>query len=610
MWVCAFDIETCSADEFHRRPDFTRLYGYTDRRGEIRTTEDPHELIEALLSADAVTAHFGSTFDALAMAKHYSHAYDGTCGMPLYETLMLKMWDTAIVEKHLNPVAAKGAQPNGFYELDSLAARYGVGGKTGDIRKMARHHGGFDMIPLDDYDYVQYLIGDVACQRDVQRAQAAIVAALPDADRAYIRREHAVAAVMGRIALEAMRVDVDETMRRHAAGQARLEASKQRLHEEHGMPLEGAFPHRSNLGKAAFRRALLATGISESALTANWPVGKDGSLLTGKDVLKPMVELFERRKPEAADLCRTILAMNGERSIYGTALKHLVDGRVHLDFKPEQASGRWSNWVTVFGKRGGKHVERCIMLADSDDEVLVAIDADQVDARVVAAECQDPAYMELFLPGRDLHSEVAWLIWSAPDSHGPDCTQPGGVHAKCKCPRRDQAKVSAHGWGYGLQPAGMARQQGVDISVTQQFDAGMRAAFPRYAAWRDETRALAGALPYGVRAPSDDSYRILHTWAGRPVRVERERAFTQATAVVGQGGTRDVMAQAALGLPFAYRRRIRAVIHDEFVFSLPAATAEADARRIADMMSFDLRGVRITFGVSKPGRNWGECYSK
>jgi DNA polymerase I-like protein with 3'-5' exonuclease and polymerase domains len=146
------------------------------------------------------------------------------------------------------------------------------------------------------------------------------------------------------------------------------------------------------------------------------------------------------------------------------------------------------------------------------------------------------------------------------------------------------------------------------VSVAQGFVWGMTEAFPRLAEWKEEIRQAAGALGFDEPVPANDSYRILHTWAGRPVRVERDRAYTQATALVGQGGTRDVMAEAILRLPAEYRRRIRAVIHDEIVISLPKHNAQEVAQRISDGMAFDLRGVQITFGCSDVARSWAGCY--
>ena len=477
------------------------------------------------------------------------------------------------------------------------------------LKLLTTLYGGFHLIAQDDPDYIFYLEQDVTASGGLFRIMHEVVQGeLVDSQR-YIRREHYVSAVMGRVTLEGMRVDTDLTMSRWSAGQQRLEAGKKKLNETYGMPTEGRYPHRTNAGKAAFRQALLDTGISEQALDDNWPTGEDGSLLTGKNVLTPMTELFDRTKPEAAELCRIVLAMNGERTIYGTVLDHQVGDRVHPYIGPDQSSGRWSMkgpGLTVFGKRGGKAAERAIMLADSDDEVLVAIDADQVDARAVAGLSQDPEYMKLFQPGRDLHSEMALRIFNRPECEAEMARNNG----RCDCEWRDKAKTGVHGWNYGLGPNSMARQHGMDISDARRFDQGMQEAFPVLCRWREEQRELAGAMAYGEQAPADDAFRILHTGFGRPVRVERNRAYTQATAQLGQGTTRDIVAEALLRLPAPKRRRLRAVIHDEGIFSLPKQGAREEARKISEMMSFDFRGVAITWGTSRVSRSWAGCYGE
>lgn len=635
MKILAFDIETGSVeDQWSMGPGFFRLGGWaeaSDPHAQVSISTDPQDLISALNAADAVTGHNIIGFDLMVLAHGYGADYEALCR---------KSFDTIITERHLNPIAAMGAQPRGHYGLDATAARYGVAGKStvdfegkrailrrirgdkeadrlkpgkgnsfGVLKLLAALYGGFHLIPQDDPDYVCYLRQDVTASAALFRVMSAAVRDEPADSQRYIRREHYVSAAMGRTTLEGFRTDVDLTMSRWSAGQQRLEDGKQRLHEVYGMPLEGRYPHRSNPGKAAFRQALLDTGISEEALDANWPTGQDGRLLTGKEVLTPMIELFDQTKPAAAELCRVVLAMNGERTIYGTVLEHLVGDRVHPYIGPDQSSGRWSMkdpGLTVFGKRGGKAVERAIMLADSDDEVLVAIDADQVDARVIAAECQDPEYMKLFEPGMDLHSEVALRVFSR-DACRAEMARNNG---RCDCEYRDRAKVFGHGFSYGLGANGMAKQHGVDVTVAKRFVQGMTEAFPRLAEWKEERRALAGALPYGEEPPTGDVYRVLHTWAGRPVRVERARAYTQACAQIGQGGTRDVMAEAILRLPVLVRCRIRAVIHDEIVISLPKSGAQEAAQKIADGMAFDLKGVQITFGCSRVSPRWSGCYGE
>lgn len=672
MKVLAYDIETASAEDLHRYgPGFVRLCGWQELDGDghpfgdprqtVRISTDPAELAEQLLAADAVTAHNGINFDAMALARQGFISYDQ------YEQICMKSFDTLTVARHLDPVAAKGAQANGYYRLGETATRYGLDGKdtvdfagkinivrriAGDkvadrmskAREAARVraekagkpydpidsfgvldvlkdlYGDYDRIDPDDVDYREYLIRDVLAQAGLFRELSTKMHFEEVSSRRYVRREHYTATAMGRVTLEGARVDVDLTMRKWSEGQARLEASKLMMHERFGMPLEGKKPHVTNAGKAAFRAAMLtALRVDDAMLNKNWPLNKDGSLSTSKDVMVGMIETFDRTRPEAAELCRTVLAMNGERTVYGTVLDHVVGDRVHPYIGPDQASGRWSMknpGLTVLGKRGGKARERGMILADTDDEVLVAIDADQVDARVVAAESQCPDYMRLFGPGIDLHSEVAFRVWSL-DKHGSNChqldewhTHDCGVRNKCHCELRDRAKIFGHGFSYGLGANSMARQHGVDVAVAEGFVRGMTEAFPRLAAWKAEVREQAGALGFDELPPANDTYRILHTWAGRPVRVERTRAYTQATALVGQGGTRDVMAEAILRLPAPTRRRIRAVIHDEIVLSLPKHNAQQVAQKIADSMAFDLKGVQITFGCSRVSRSWAGCYGE
>lgn len=693
MRILAFDIETAAAEELHSYgPGFARLCGWqwlgqdgVPTSG-IEVTTDAAGLCECIGLADAITAHNGLNFDLLALAK-----WNGLD----YERAAVKTFDTLVTEKHLVPVAAKGAQANGFYRLGDTAERYGLDGKdtvdfagkvaiyrrikgdayadkmlknraaalakavgheldgdtdyvryleSGDIERshlireateariaaktqsaetsvlkiLADIFGGFDKIPTDDPDYNRYLVKDVTAQAGLFRAQRAALAREDVASQRYLRREHYVSAAMGRVTLEGFRTDVDLTMRRWAEGQARLEDAKQRLHEQHGMPLDGKKPHTTNPGKAAFRAAILSTGIPEWALDKNWPVNKDGSLSTSKDVLNRMISVFEGRNEPAAELCRTILAMNGERTVYGTVLDHLVGERVHPYIGPDQASGRWSMkdpGLTVLGKRAGKARERAMMVADEGD-VLVAIDADQIDARMIAALSQDPEYLKLFAPGVDLHSEVAFRVWPDMAQHGPDCHRLDefhdhgcGVKNKCHCGKRDTAKVAGHGWNYGMGVGAMVAQMGIAEDVARTFIAGMQQAFRRLCEWKDEMRAAAGAVGFGEDVPANDCYRILHTAFGRPVRVERQRAYTQACALVGQGSTRDGMAEAILKLPAATRRRIRAIIHDEIVISIPdGPDAQDRAQAIADSMAYEIRGVTISFGCSRVAKTWAGCY--
>jgi DNA polymerase-1 len=253
-----------------------------------------------------------------------------------------------------------------------------------------------------------------------------------------------------------------------------------------------------------------------------------------------------------------------------------------------QASGRWSTTkpgLTVLGKRAGKYREREVLLPDPG-HVIVSADLSQVDARALAALSQDPAYLAMFAPGLDLHKEVAVRIW------GDDS-------------RREDAKALGHGWNYGMGINGLMRNAKVDEDTARRFDRGMREQFPQLVEWREYVRAAGQAG------------EILDNGFGRPLRVNPDRAYTQAPALMGQGCARDLMMEGLLRLPRNIHPMLRAVVHDEVILSVPEDLVEDVERTVVDSLSFDWAppgcdlSVRIEAGLGdRRGHNWGEVYAK
>ena len=559
----AFDLETCSVDEMYRREDFVRIGSATGWTG---SPSDTRGLIDHLNRAEIITGHNIIGFDLKALARH--HGAD-------YEQLCAKSVDTMIVDRQLNPPISKG---KGGVSLNDLAQRLGVPMKTDDIKRLAKKHGGFDAIPLDDDEYTSYLEGDVIASQGVYEALKSAVASDP-----YIAREHRVQAIMGRMTLNGFRVDVPLVTERHRAGQDKLTSIKERLHGTYGFPEEGAAPQRSKAGKEAFYEALRGSGIGEGWLDANWPRNQDGTLSLAKEVLTEKRDLFETPKPDAAALCNAILEMNGVRSIYGNCLDWLTtDERVHPQISPEQASGRWSvtdPGLTVVGKKGEKVHERAIYLPE-EGHVLVAFDADQVDMRAIAAESQDRGYMNLFLPGpngekADPHTDIANLVGLS----------------------REDSKPIGHGYNYGMGVEGQVRN-GVARDKAEQFAAQMRENFPRLEEWKREVRDIGS------------STGLLVNSFGRRMQLNPQFAYTQAPALMGQGGTRDLLAEGLLKLPAEILPMLRVVVHDEIVLSIPREIVKDVCRTVVDCMTFEHRGVPITWGVSKSGDSWASCYRK
>ena len=406
-----------------------------------------------------------------------------------------------------------------------------------------------------------------------------------------------VCAITARATLTGFKVDVEGLTARAQELADRAEEGKQMLSEEHGFPLTNkagkpaAAPQRTKEGKLAFEEALKATGFP----VGNWPRGKDGTLSLSKETMAFALAHAEERVPSALPVIEAVSGMNGIRNNAANVLRYTrPDGRVHPAFLPFQATGRWSilePGLTVL-KKGTEDSERAFLIPD-DGDVLVSIDLDQIDIRCVAGHSQDENLLAILNdPDRNIHEEIATMAFG----------EPGGEAYK-------KAKTVDLGWLYGRGLKGMVENtQGMTMEAAQRVDDSMRSQFGRVLEWQSEVRQLGEA---GV---------LLDNGFGRRLRVDPERAYTQAPAMMGQSTTRDLIAEGLLDLANNapdVLRMIRVIVHDEVVLSVPRKDREEIARLVQSCMTRDWapagkdRTVRITAGQGKPfvfGERWSDLY--
>lgn len=585
-----FDIETAGADELFRRPDFVRLSGYATPGSRATLTTDAGEVARLIAnpSFGPVIGHNITGFDLIALARWHGLDLASLRGR-VYDT------DLAVRCEDPPPSGKDGAsvRPKGYYGLDQSAVRYGVPGKVADLDALAKEYGGHDQIPIDDPRYREYLIGDL-------RATAGLYKALKPLTTDYIRREMEVGLITAQMTLSGFRVDVDELTRALEEQSKRKASNLRELSEITGMPLgrmvgkknprweEFANPLATKEGKAAILDFLAVRHKIKDRFIPR--TEKSGDLSLNGDKIKELRALVASHGAPA-DLVRAldlIVALVSERTVYQTADTYRVGDRVHPNIRPLQASGRWSvtkPGLTVYGKRKGRHRERRIFLPEPG-HVILCFDLDQVDARAVAAHAGDPGYLRIFREGLDLHSENAKVAFG-------------------DASRRDDAKVIGHGWNYGMSVKTMVRN-GVPEDLAVQFDRNMREAYPSLVEWQNAVRRVA--------ADGD----LLDNGFGRKLRAHEQYAYTQAPALVGQGCTRDILAEGLLRLPVELRPFLRVIVHDEIVLSVPEADAQEISKMVLDALQFDLADVTggrlascpITAGVSKPGKTWADCYEK
>lgn len=566
--VLAFDLETGSVTDLWRSDSsYLRLCGYPDG---IDT--DAGTVMDTLRSGTPLAAHNGFGFDFLVLHRFagLDIIREGDAGRLIDTKTLAFLADPPDGKLHAKAVER-------YYSLDSVANRLLGFGKTDSIKKLAAKHGGFDKIPLDDEEYRAYLRGDV-------RATQGLLQALPVSD--YAGREmRLLSRLSGSITARGFRVDTDLLERRISEGERQGQELVDVLRDKYGLPTtreDGtpyAAPHRTEAGRAAISQAFADIGVDLSTT----PTGRPA---LGKNALNQILETYGAADKVVA-LTETVLNLNGIRTVYGTVRDHLANGRVHPLLDARQASGRFSvtnPGLTVMGKRGGRHVERDVFLAD-DNELLICFDLAQVDARAVAAHAQDEAYLAMFLPGVDIHAEVAHMVW--------------GVRDKT---HREKAKAIGHGWNYGMGIKRLAASAGVTIEDAQDFDDTMRERFPDLVRWRDQIRFEAE-----YEGPLDNGF-------GRKMNPDPDRAWTQGPALIGQGCARDLMMEGILRLPLEIVPMLRAIVHDEIVLSVPTNDVDNVREEVLKSLQFewaptpDGQPVMILADGTAAAKSWGACY--
>lgn len=603
--VVAFDLETGDAADLYRAdPEtYVRIGATAIDDGEVTayvpgsgSGRKSQALVPAAVRDDVwrgrtITGHNIMAFDFPALVRA------GVLTMEAIHQMVIdgRVFDTLIAARYLDPPMArdKGVDAERKYDLGTLATKYHLGEKLTEVSHgLERKYGGWDQIPINVNDpdpdraedasrFIGYMTRDVEVSRDLH---GFLLQALGGAVPEYVVREHQVAAIAAQITHNGFLVDQELLAERVAEVKHTKERAITYLAARFGVPLTTpkGEPYKSPLatkaGKEAIGAALLALGVPEKAL---WRTPKSGDLQLSADSMRFYGREYGQNNPDLRKLCTAVYRIVSARSVYDTIAAHTMpDGRVHPRVSFKQATGRWSltePGLTVLGKRGGRHVERAVLLPDPG-QVLISADLSQVDMRAVAGLSQDQAYIEM-LKSEDPHSELAIALF-------------GGKEF------REQAKAIGHGWNYGESLRRISDENDIDPKIVNQFDQSMRDRFARLVEWREEVRALAG------------SGALLDNGFGRKMRPDPQRAHTQGPALMGQGAARDIMMTGLLRLPSEILPMLRAQVHDEIVLSVPEEWAEEIGRIVVDSLSFEWRGVPILADVSRTGVNWSQCYEK
>lgn len=604
MTALVFDIETDDANRMYAEPHdaFFRIGGLMPLDGSTAPAiTDEYKLFrDTIDGANLAIGHNIMAFDLPALG--ITDLLERAQARRIIDT-----WTLATVmdtppdsyqprEGKRRWIAGSPEKAKGYYALDNLAFQYGVGGKTNDLKALAKQWGGFGEIPTDDPEYRDYLHGDVVASRDLLGAMLARFGQLTD----YHWREMRVAAVLSTVSMNGFRLDKQLTQARIDYNDQIRQQNLAWLVEHFGLPTtnKAGKPSKNPVATQEGKRAILEAFYAVGVKPGDVPHTATGQPALGSDNLNALVDQYKGNEG-VERIADAVAGIMGLRTVYQTAMDTVhADGFCHSDLFTLQASGRVSTQnpgLTVFGKRDGKYHERDIfwgdVLPDEDDDfhVIFPVDFSQIDARAVAALSQDHLYMDMFAPGVDLHVENAKAAF--------------GLQAYLADPKgaRQDSKAIGHGWNYGLGLEKLAAKVGYERAVA--FREMMNHRYGRLVAWKQECAdegAATGRIDNGF---------------GRVMKVNPERAYTQGPALRGQGAARDLMFESILRMDPQVVRMIKALVHDEIVFSAPISIARDVQQHAVECMTFDWappgasRPIRIEADASPFALRWGGCYA-
>jgi len=271
-------------------------------------------------------------------------------------------------------------------------------------------------------------------------------------------------------------------------------------------------------------------------------------------------------------------------------------GRIHAQFhQTVTATGRLSSSdpnlqnIPIRGEWGGK-IRRGFVARRGG--LFVGADYSQIELRVLAHLCGDPALRRVFERGEDIHASTAAEVFDvAPPFVTPDM--------------RRQAKAINFGILYGMGPFGLARELGVSQREAKAF-------IDRYFARFPEVRGYLAGVQESVLAKEEVTTilgrRRLFPGIAKAPKPLQAALLRQAVNTTVQGSAADLIKKAMVAVEPLLPESCRLVlqVHDELIVEAEEANAEAAGRILKEAMEGAMvLAVPLVVSLST-GRRWDE----
>jgi DNA polymerase-1 len=246
----------------------------------------------------------------------------------------------------------------------------------------------------------------------------------------------------------------------------------------------------------------------------------------------------------------------------------------------------------------GRQVRRAFVARQ--DCLFLAADYSQVELRVLAHICQDPALLEAFQRGQDIHATTAAAVYNVSLDQVTE-------------EQRRYAKSVNFGLLYGMSSFRLARETELTLAEAQEFEQSYFDSFPRVRDYLEETKRQAKERGWVETVLGRRRYFPIFEGeaSNRTSILARQRAEREAVNFPIQGTAADIIKIAMIDLHRAlveggYRARMILQVHDELLIEVPGEELD-DVRQLTVTLMRDAYDLKAALKVdTKVGHNWLE----
>ena len=317
------------------------------------------------------------------------------------------------------------------------------------------------------------------------------------------------------------------------------------------------------------------------------------------------VEVLEGLRFDAPEIIEPLLRyrqLTKLNSTYVEGLLRLVDGkgRVHSTFdQTATATGRISSSEPNLQNipvrtEEGKEIREAFL--PREGWILLDADYSQIELRLMAHFSGDPALIDAFRKGEDIHARTASEIFDVP----PEWVTPE---------LRSRAKAVNFGLIYGISGFGLSRNTGVSRKEAAAFIEKYFQTYPGVKRFMDRTASEGADRGYAETLMGRRRYLPELKSPKAPIREFGKRAAMNTPV---QGTAADIIKLAMVRIDRALREaglqsRLILQVHDELLLECPPEEADRAAELLREAMEGAIElSVPLVAEVHR-GENWAEA---